>query len=313
MILLYPIGIPLLFAAVLLKRREKINPQLPTLLEGDRSVSATISSDTAQTECSSGDTNRPGTIHNRGVDVEASWVVAGTSMTPARGGDRSNSVLPDSETGRRRVLGSSGGNSSSSESSKDKILREHDGRRAALALRVNAAMHREKVSNIINRCRVDYVRRSQGELKKILAYAGKDRKLQTNAKRISNQHPVFGLAVLLFSGFRIETQVPYLCHHGLVVYLYLRDKYENNNNATSATRLLHLTAPLSASARLRASHHRRVIRCRGLEASCFLSVVTRTATTHSAPSPPVSTMFHKSDIASVCAGCLTQIAAPLYG
>lgn len=79
MILLYPVGIPVLFALLLLKRRNEINPSL-SAATGFRSRSAAIESGRNH-----GRTRRPGiTIDERGgCDREASRAVAGAKRTSA--------------------------------------------------------------------------------------------------------------------------------------------------------------------------------------------------------------------------------------
>ncbi|CAN0265527.1 unnamed protein product, partial [Pylaiella littoralis] len=149
MILLYPIGIPVLFAAVLLKRRDKINPPLPTLVECDPSLSRTTFSDTAiETDRSNGDIVRPDTNHQRGSgdggDFEASWADVGTKMTGAYAGDCSRRAVAESGEGKRGIL-FDGGGSSRRTGAECQSLREYDARRAAVESRVKAAMNREEV------------------------------------------------------------------------------------------------------------------------------------------------------------------------
>lgn len=132
MILLYPIGIPALFIAVLLKRQNKINPPSPTPIGENPSLSANISSDTAI-----------GTARGSGEPTLSAMISSDTAIEAASGrGDQGDPPLAatiSSDTAIETFRGSGD------------VVAQPDGRRAALAFRVNAAMEREEVRKIFSR------------------------------------------------------------------------------------------------------------------------------------------------------------------
>lgn len=164
MILLYPIGIPVLFAVLLLKRRDKINPPLLDVADLDLnrpSLAATVSTETVIE--SSGDSGgrgmkqpSPGTGDERG-DVEAcgsaaaaagtetaAVAVAVAAVQRSERGRSSKSIVSDGADGERRLLrfGSGSGSSNCHGFGSGK-----DGghRRSGRFVAAGAALNREEV------------------------------------------------------------------------------------------------------------------------------------------------------------------------
>lgn len=104
MILLYPVGIPVLFSVLLLKRRDKINPSLPAVKLPCPWGAA------AKSNQIRGRSSRP--VDERGRDdPEAAWAVAGTKGVSAAldEGCPSGSVGAEGgRRGRRKGMGDGG-------------------------------------------------------------------------------------------------------------------------------------------------------------------------------------------------------------